>query len=259
MKKKTDRDRPFTLIELLVVVAIIGILSSILMPALSKAREKTRRAVCASNEKQILLGMTSYTTDNNDYFPAARTFVSWDDLITNQLGTNLSEAAVNRQFLIKSGADEDANVQIFACPSDPTDNPNRFTRSYSVNQATTFVGNAIWHGRLPGLMNIGFSINMSQVSKPSSCIAIGEIWSNDNFCGSEYNITGGTYLVGSLLFELTTLGTNSADVTCHDGKGLANFGFADGHVERMSGKKVLAGATNSGNNDHTGSMLDHQQ
>lgn len=50
----------FTLIELLVVVAIIGILASILMPSLSKAREKGQQAVCISNQKQIASANVMY-------------------------------------------------------------------------------------------------------------------------------------------------------------------------------------------------------
>jgi len=60
--------KKFTLIELLVVVAIIGILASILMPSLSKARAKTIQAVCLSNQKQIKMASVLYSDANDEWF-----------------------------------------------------------------------------------------------------------------------------------------------------------------------------------------------
>ena len=62
----------FTLIELLVVVAIIAILAAILVPALSKVREQTRRVVCVANIKQLVVISMLYADDNGGVFPGGR-------------------------------------------------------------------------------------------------------------------------------------------------------------------------------------------
>jgi type II secretory pathway pseudopilin PulG len=61
----------FTIVELLVVIAIIVIISAMLLPALSAARQRARAANCVANERQIWLALEAYRSDFGDFFPPA--------------------------------------------------------------------------------------------------------------------------------------------------------------------------------------------
>jgi prepilin-type N-terminal cleavage/methylation domain-containing protein/prepilin-type processing-associated H-X9-DG protein len=62
--------RGFTLIELLIVIAIIGVLASLVLSALSAAREAGRRAFCLNNLRQLAIAVTTYTDEHNGNYPS---------------------------------------------------------------------------------------------------------------------------------------------------------------------------------------------
>src|SRR5690348_5602205 len=76
-RTKKGRRSGFTLIELLVVIAIIAILAAMLLPALSRAKERGYRARCMSNLHQIGVALHIYASDNADKLPVAKSQGTW--------------------------------------------------------------------------------------------------------------------------------------------------------------------------------------
>lgn len=221
MKERWNR---FTLIELLVVIAIIAILASMLLPALSKAREKAQSITCLGNLKQISLSALTYVEDSNgnvcpSNFAVGKHPVSGYDKSVYWPG----------MLILYSGL----NGLTFECPSLPQRyrignfSGSRLAVATSLHESLQYscYGQNRCFDLKPGLYYYGVSGKYDKVVKPSRSIFHG-----DTYCGAVP--TRGYFSMFDGFIDFSTYqGSPSGR---H--RGYVNLSFVDGHAEAVNGR-----------------------
>lgn len=194
----------FTLIELLVVIAIIALLASLLLPAITTARERGRRAACASNLRQIGIALFAYASDNTMHIPylggsgGNAGDVTWDIALTN--GTYLTAG-------------------VLKCPSDSAKRAN--PRSYGMSIGDDTGGGANYPASVAWVH--GVRLSCTYITDPSKIVVIGEKARDASQTpGTLGSFGGSTWVALNAVISPHVPGTSPQNK--------ANYLFFDGHV-----------------------------
>jgi len=230
------RSKGFTLIELLVVIGIIALLIGILLPVLVAARERARSIKCASNIRQILLGINMYVDENKGWLPIPAFNEKGYYFAVQITGGGMMDFQTGT-LLPYLGASPARRQDVFNCPSDGPDRvvgTNDGTRgnldptltqrnfSYCLNQRLRgHATHPIWTGNRDVVPAFS-GLRLSNIKHSEHKILVYEMdrpfWAcNDPSVGLGVPVGGVDVLV--------LLSNRHA--------GQCNEGFADGHVERL--------------------------
>lgn len=242
--KRTCRpSRAFTLIELLVVISIIALLISILLPALSSARDAAKAAVCSSNVKQLATGAYNYSADHNGvilpFWVNSRTQTQDGHYIahwhTQGIPDYLGDKGASKRTG-QGGIEEMVNQnEGFECPADEMvwnrhkgGTPSIEQPSYGYNLEMGWdTGYATAFNRAPRLRKI------ADFKRPTDTVLFGDSHHPDESWDGNPNAPAslkGFYLVHMGSWDQPHV--NIPNWSRH-GSG-ANIGWLDGHVSKAS-------------------------